>query len=157
MKDGSNASPPAAAASRLAVGLRYRRVRWRWLRPVRLTTAARVFRLAARRLWPRPIVRRVTLIALPRSHDALMPWSDEKREARPVRDGPHALSKRVTPPGLERSHGERCYVAIAPLRMPISPTSSTRLRLTSAVRRGSTANLMVRFTVGSRPARPGTC
>jgi len=75
-------------ASRLAIGLRYRRVMWVRLRLVRLAIAARVVRLAGRGLWSRPVVRRIALISLPRFHVILM---DEKREARPVRDGPHAL------------------------------------------------------------------
>ena len=57
---------------------------WVRLRLVRLSTPAHVFRLTARSLRPRPIVRRVALISLPRFHMILM---DEKREARPVGTG----------------------------------------------------------------------
>jgi hypothetical protein len=72
-------------------------------------------------------------------------WSDEKREARPNRDGPHALWKRVAPPVAERGYCEPCYGAVTPLRTPISPTpSTTRPRLRSVVRR-SVAVFMTPF------------
>src|SRR5690349_10648116 len=68
------------------------------------------------------------------------------KNVRPVRFGTGLTrcEQRVAPPGEERGHSERCYVASAPLQTPISPAPSTRLRLTSMVRGRSAAMFMVR-------------
>src|SRR5678815_2037407 len=66
------------------------------------------------------------------------------KNVRPVRSGTGLTRfENEWPLPLRRgATAERCYVASAPLRTPISPAPSTRLRPTSVVRVRSTVELM---------------